>query len=67
MKVLYCLVHTDQDGTRGHLFHKDTHSDSSLPDAGEVAAQLGVDFVLTDERLEVVIVGREGQTIPEVK
>jgi hypothetical protein len=47
--MLYCLVHRTPNGIKGHLFY----CNNVVPDAGEVAAQLRVDFVLDDPLLEV--------------
>lgn len=47
---LYCLTHSHADGTDSYLFKA-----KGLVDAGEAAAQLGVDFLLFED--ERIIVG----------
>lgn len=49
--TLFCLTHTHDNGVDSYLFEAGT-----APAAGEVAAQLGVDFVLQDGEDVVVSV-----------
>lgn len=48
--TLFCLTHSHDNGVDSYLFEADT-----APDAGEIAAQLGIDFVLQGGKEDIVV------------
>ena len=58
--MIYCLTHHHEHGSDAYLFQSD-----HAVDPGEAAAQLGVDFVLDGEIIDVAqVVNRPQGPIP---
>lgn len=58
--TLFCLTHSHDNGIDSYLFEADND-----PGAGEVAAQLGVDFILGEKEDVVVSVVANAKAVAE--